>query len=345
MKVAILGCTGAVGQRFIQLLSKHPWFEISVLTGKTSVGKKYSDAVNWLLGGEIPEGVRDTIIVETNLENLKNVDLIFSALPSSEAASIEKSIMESGLPMVTNSSFLRMDPLVPLVIPEVNPDHLSLIDSQRENGLGPVAASPNCTTTMIVLPLKPLHEKYRLRRLDVASYQAISGAGYPGVPSYDILDNLIPFISEEEEKVEKESKKMLGRVKEGKLDHASFDVQATCVRVPVTDGHTVAIHAEFEEEFDVNEAIQLLESFDPGEEVRRLPSSPEKAIIVRRERDRPQPRYDRLAGNGMSVSVGRLRRGANERSLLFVAHGHNTIRGAAGGAILLAELMRAEGII
>lgn len=344
MKVAILGCTGIVGQRFVQLLSKHPWFEISVLTGKTSVGKKYSEAVNWLLSDEIPEEVRDTIIVETSLQNLKNVDLVFSALPSSEAA-VERELMDSGVPLVTNSSLLRMDPLVPLVVPEVNPDHLALVGRQEELGVGPVAASPNCTTTMIVLPLKPLHESYRLKRLDVASYQAISGAGYPGVPSYDIVDNIIPFISEEEEKVERESRKILGRVEDSELRNASFEVQATCVRVPVTDGHTIAVHAEFEEEFEVHEAIRILENFDPGDEIRKLPSSPSKALIVRRERDRPQPRFDKLAGNGMSVTVGRLRRGANPRSLLFLTHGHNTIRGAAGGAVLLAELMRAKGII
>ncbi|MEM2290266.1 MAG: aspartate-semialdehyde dehydrogenase [Candidatus Korarchaeum sp.] len=345
LRVALLGGTGAVGQRFVQLLERHPWFELTTITGKTSVGKRYSEAVNWLLGDEVPEYVRDLTIVETDLRNLKGVDLVFSALPSGEAAAVEREVMRAGIPMVSNSSFLRMDPLVPLIVPEVNPDHLSLIDGQRGMGLGPVATSPNCTTTMVVIPLKPLDERYRIRRIDVASYQAISGAGYPGVPSYDIIDNLIPFISEEEEKVERESRKILGRVSGNEVKLAEFYVQATCVRVPVIDGHTVAVHAEFEEEVDLDEATRILENFDPGERVRSLPSSPEKAIIVRREKDRPQPRYDRLAGNGMSVTVGRLRMGANGRNLLFVTHGHNTIRGAAGGAILLAELMRSEGII
>jgi aspartate-semialdehyde dehydrogenase len=344
LKVAILGGTGAVGQRFVQLLNGHPWFEIEVITGKTSVGKKYGDAVNWILDSDIPEQVKDLVIVETELRNLRGVDLVFSSLPSGEA-SIEREIMNSGIPMVSNSSFLRMDPTVPLVIPEVNKDHLALLDIQRKAGVGPTATSPNCTTTMIVLPLKPLDDSYSLRSLNVASYQAVSGAGYPGVPSYDIINNLIPFISEEEEKVERESRKMLGKLVDGKIENADFDVQATCVRVPVLDGHTVAIHAEFEEEVDVEDAKRVLEGFDPGPDVRSLPSSPEKAIIVREERDRPQPRYDRLAGKGMSVSVGRIRRGANKRSLLFISHGHNTIRGAAGGAILLAELMRSKKFI
>lgn len=345
MKVALLGGTGAVGQRFVQMLERHPWFELTTITGRTSVGKRYRDAVNWLLGGDVPDYVRDLTIVETDLRNLKGVDLVFSALPSGEAAEIERELMSSGIPLVSNASFLRMDPIVPLVVPEVNRDHLSLIEEQERRGLGPAAASPNCTTTMIVIPLKPLHERYGIRRIDVASYQAVSGAGYPGVPSYDIIDNLIPFISGEEEKVERESKKILGRVEGNSIRQADFDVQATCVRVPVRDGHTVAVHAEFEEEVDVDEAIRILESFDPGEGIRRLPSSPERVILVRREEDRPQPRYDRLNGNGMSVTVGRVRRGANERNLLFLTHGHNTIRGAAGGAILLAELMRSEGII
>ncbi|RSN69337.1 aspartate-semialdehyde dehydrogenase [Candidatus Korarchaeum cryptofilum] len=344
LKVAILGGTGAVGQRFVQLLNGHPWFEIEVITGKTSVGKKYGDAVNWILDSDIPEQVKDLVIVETELRNLRGVDLVFSSLPSGEA-SIEREIMNSGIPMVSNSSFLRMDPTVPLVIPEVNKDHLALLDIQRKAGVGPTATSPNCTTTMIVLPLKPLDDSYSLRSLNVASYQAVSGAGYPGVPSYDIINNLIPFISEEEEKVERESRKMLGKLVDGKIENADFDVQATCVRVPVLDGHTVAIHAEFEEEVDVEDAKRVLEGFDPGPDVRSLPSSPEKAIIVREERDRPQPRYDRLAGKGMSVSVGRIRRGANKRSLLFISHGHNTIRGAAGGAILLAEFMHSKKFI
>ncbi len=345
MRVALLGGTGAVGQRFAQLLERHPWFELTTITGKTSVGKKYGEAVNWLLGGEVPEYVRDLTVMETDMRNLKEVDLVFSALPSGEAASIEREVMRAGIPMVSNSSLLRMDPLVPLVIPEVNPDHLALLNEQRRVGSGPVATSPNCTTTILVIPLKPLNDRYGIKRINVASYQAISGAGYPGVPSYDIVDNIIPFISEEEEKVEKESKKILGRFNGKEVDQAGFEVQATCVRVPVIDGHTVAVHAEFEEEVDVDEAIRILESFDPGERIRKLPSSPEKVIVVRRERDRPQPRYDRLTGKGMSVTVGRLRRGASSNTLLFVAHGHNTIRGAAGGAILLAELMRSEGII
>lgn len=344
MKVALLGGTGAVGQRFVQLLSNHPWFELSVITGKESVGKKYGQ-VNWVIEGEIPDGIRDLNVVETSIENLRSVDLVFSALPSEEASKFERELMERGIPLVSNASALRMDPLVPLVIPEVNPYHLALVERQKELGMGPAATDPNCTTTVLTLPLKPLHDAYTLRKLNIASYQAISGAGYPGVPSYDIVDNLIPFIPGEEEKIQNETRKLLGELDGGSVKLASFDVQATCVRIPVLDGHTVAVHAEFEEVVDLEEATKILKYFRSEPQLLGLPMAPERPIHLREEKDRPQPRYDRDAGKGMSVTVGRLRRGANERSLLFVAVGHNTIRGAAGQAILLAELMKAKQLI
>ncbi len=345
MKVALLGGTGAVGQRFIQILSNHPWFELSVITGKKSAGKKYGEAVKWILEGEIPEEARDLRVVENSLENLRNVDLIFSALPSKEAKDFERELMRRGIPLVSNASALRMDPLVPLVIPEVNPDHLSLIDRQRDLNMGPVATDPNCTTTVSTLPLKPLHDAYTLKNLNITSYQAISGAGYPGIPSYDILDNVIPYIEGEEEKIQNETRKLLGTIKEDGINMSGFEVQATCVRVPVLDAHLVAVHAEFEEEVDVNDAMNLLREFSSEPQRLGLPTAPKRPIYLREERDRPQPRYDRGAGGGMSVTVGRLRRGSSSRSLLFIAVAHNTIRGAAGQAILLAELMKAKKII
>ncbi len=344
MKVALLGGTGAVGQRFVKMLSGHPWFELAVITGKTSVGKRYGE-VNWVLEGEVPEEFRDIVVSENSLGSLREVDLVFSALPSREARVFERELMDHGIPLVSNASALRMDPLVPLIIPEVNPDHLSLIERQEELGVGPAATDPNCTTTVLTLPLKPLHDAYTLKRLDIASYQALSGAGYPGVPSYDIIDNLIPFISGEEEKVHNETKKLLGEVDGGEVRFASFDVQATCVRVPILDGHTVAVHAEFEEEVDPEEAAKLLRSFSSEPQRLKLPTAPARPIHVRNEEDRPQPRYDRNVEGGMSVVVGRIRKGANNNSLLFVVVGHNTVRGAAGQAILLAELMRAKSII
>ncbi len=344
MKVALLGGTGAVGQRFVKMLAGHPWFELTVITGKTSVGRRYGQ-VNWVLEGEVPEEFRDLVVTENSLESLRGVDLVFSALPSKEAREFERELMKRGIPLVSNASALRMDPLVPLVIPEVNPDHLYLIERQREMGIGPAATDPNCTTTVLTLPLKPLHDAYNLRRLDVASYQALSGAGYPGVPSYDIVDNVIPFIPGEEEKVENETRKLLGRLDGGEITFASFEVQATCMRVPVLDGHLVAVHAEFENEVDPEEAARLLENFSSEPQSLGLPTAPSKPIPVRREEDRPQPRYDRDAEGGMSVVVGRIRRGANRRSLLFIVVGHNTVRGAAGQAILLAELMRAKNLI
>ncbi len=345
MKVALLGGTGAVGQRFVQMLSRHPWFELTVITGKTSVGKRYEEAAKWMLETDMPEDAKDMVVQETKVENLKGVDLVFSALPSKEAKTFEGELLERGIPLVSNASALRMDPLLPLIIPEVNPDHLALIERQRELGVGPAATDPNCTTTMIALPLKPLHDAYTLRKLNVSSYQALSGAGYPGVPSYDIVDNVIPYIAGEEEKVQKETKKLLGRFDGERVRMADFEVQATCMRVPVLDGHLVAIHAEFESEVDPEEARSILKNFKSEPQRLNLPTAPERPVHVRSEVDRPQPRYDRWAERGMSVTVGRLRRGSNERSLLFLSVGHNTVRGAAGQAILVAELMRAKGYL
>ncbi len=345
MEVALLGGTGAVGQRFVQILSSHPWFELAVITGKASVGKRYGEAVKWILEGEVPKEARELRVVENSLKNLRNVDLVFSALPSREARSFERELMHQGIPLVSNTSALRMDPLVPLVIPEVNPDHLALINKQKDLSIGPMAADPNCTTTVLVLPLKPLHDAYTLRRLNIASYQALSGAGYPGVPSYDIVDNVVPYIEGEEKKVRNETRKLLGIIEGNEIKMSDFDVQATCVRVPVLDAHLVAIHAEFEEEVDVNDAMKLLREFSSEPQRLNLPTAPRRPIYLREEKDRPQPRYDRNAGGGMSVTVGRLRRGLDSRSLLFVAVGHNTIRGAAGQAILLAELMKVKKLI
>ncbi len=345
MKVAVLGATGAVGQRFVQMLHKHPWFEISVLTGKASVGKKYGEAVNWRIESPLPEDVAEIEVQPTDLSSLKGVDLIFSALPSSEAKVIEPEIMKANIPLVSNASALRMEPLVPLIIPDVNPDHLALIEVQRAEGLGPAATDPNCTTTMAVLPMKPLHDKYRVRKVNVCSYQALSGAGYPGVPSYDIVDNLIPYIPSEEEKLVRESRKLLGKFNGETVEMANFQVQATCVRVPVLDGHLVALHLEFDEEVDVDEAKRALSNYVSEPQRMGLPTAPERPIVVREEPNRPQPRYDRWAGEGMSVTVGRVRKGSSKDSLLLLTLGHNTVRGAAGQAILLAELMRAKGYI
>ncbi len=341
----MLGATGAVGQRFVQMLSQHPWFELTLLTGKASAGKKYGDAVKWRLEVPVPEEVAEMEIKETSLSLLKEVDLVFSALPSSEARTLEPEIMKAGIPMVSNSSALRLDPIVPLVIPDVNPDHLGLIDLQREKGVGPAATDPNCTTTMAVLPLKALQNKFEIERVDLCSYQALSGAGFPGVPSYDILDNLIPYIPSEEEKVMKESRKLLGSFTGSGVKEANLRIQATCVRVPVLDGHLIAMHVDFQEEVSVDEVRSALAEYVSEPQRLNLPTAPERPIVVRDEPDRPQPRYDRWAGKGMSVTVGRIRRGASDKSILMLSLGHNTVRGAAGQAILLAELMKAKGYL
>ncbi|MHC1630000.1 MAG: aspartate-semialdehyde dehydrogenase [Methanoculleaceae archaeon] len=334
INVGVLGATGAVGQRFVQLLAEHPWFNLSVLTAsERSAGKKYGNAVNWRLDTPFPESVADMEISPTTVDAVKDCDLVFSALPAGIAGSLEAAIADAGIGVCSNARSHRMDPDVPLIIPEVNPDHLGLIDVQHDNGRdGFIVTNPNCSTITIILAMAPLR-RFGFSSIQVATMQAISGAGFEGVPGMAIMDNVIPFIGDEEEKIESESLKILGHLDGDRVTDARLNISASCHRVPVIDGHTVAVWTDVSAPIDdVKKAFASFNSpFD------NLPLQPAKAVELLEEPDRPQPRLDRNRGGGMTVSVGRVREG-----LRFVALGHNTIRGAAGASVLNAELIHSR---
>jgi len=345
ISVAVLGATGAVGQRFIQLLADHPWFEITaVAASERSVGRPYAEAANWVIPGDPPSWLGDMIVQP--LEPHLPARVVFSALPSAVARQIEPVFAKAGYAVCSNASAYREEPGVPLLIPEVNADHAAMIPGQRaERGWpGFIVASPNCTATGVVMPLKPLHEAFGVRKVFVASMQAISGAGYPGVASLDILDNVVPFIGGEEEKIESETRLMLGRMENGRRVEADIVISAQANRVPVLDGHTVCLSLGFENAPAVEDAVAVLTDFRGPDIVRGLPSAPEHPILVRREMDRPQPRRDRDAEGGMAVTVGRVR-ACSLLDLRLVSVSHNTLRGAASGSILNAELLKAEGYL
>jgi aspartate-semialdehyde dehydrogenase len=340
-KVAVLGATGMVGQKFIQLLADHPWFEItSLAASEKRVGKKYGEDVNWIVSADVPECAKDIEMVPMDPKYV-DADIVFSALPSDVAREIEPLFAKEGFVVASNASAFRMEEDVPLVIPEVNPDHLGLIEVQKKkrDWDGFIVTNPNCTTIMLVISLKPLME-LGLKRVTVATMQALSGAGFPGVPSLGIMDNVIPFIKGEEEKVETEPLKLLGKFDGKRVIPADIKVSASCHRVPVIDGHLEAVWVEFDRAVDVDDVVKAFESLEPLD----LPTSPEKVIIVRNEVDRPQPRLDRDAGRGMSVVVGRLKK-VEDNVIRYLVLGHNTVRGAAGASILNAELMVKEGYI
>ncbi|WP_456478903.1 aspartate-semialdehyde dehydrogenase [Geoglobus ahangari] len=341
-KVAILGATGMVGQKFIQLLDNHPWFDVSaVIASERRVGKVYGEEVDWIVSRDVPKSVRDLEMLPMDPKKV-DADIVFSALPSDVAREVEAKFAAEGFVVASNASAFRMEPDVPLVIPEVNPDHLGLIEVQKRNRGwdGFIVTNPNCTTIVLVITLKPLME-LGLKEVNVATMQALSGAGYPGVPSLAITDNILPFIKGEEDKVESEPLKLLGRFEGSEIRFASLRVSASCHRVPVIDGHTEAVFARFDRDVSVDDVIEAFKSLKP---IEGLPTSPEEVIVVREEPDRPQPRLDRDAGNGMSVVVGRVRKDG-ENGVKYIAMGHNTVRGAAGASILNAELMAKEKLI
>ena len=343
IKVAILGATGAVGQRFVQLLENHPWFEVSALTGSDrSVGRTYGDACKWVLSGSIPANAREMVILPS--EAGFDAGLAFSALPSDQAREVEPALAKAGYAVCSNASSHRMWDDVPLLIPEVNPDHTRLIDRQkRDRGWsGFIVTNPNCTSTGLTIAFRPLHEAFEIQRAFIVSMQAISGAGYPGVASMDILDNVVPNISGEEEKVESEPLKMLGKFNGEGIDFASMKLSAHTNRVPVMDGHLVVSSIEFTQPVQPEDAVRAMADFKAPERVARLPSARQPVIVVREEADRPQPRRDRDEGNGMATVVVRVRADPIFH-IKFANLSHNTIRGAAGGAILNGELLAAEG--
>ena len=345
-KVGILGATGVVGQRFIQLLEDHPQFEVTALAASDrSQGKTYDEACSWRLPGEMPERVRK--ITVQSLAPPLDCDFVFSSLPGDVANNAEESFARAGYPTITNSSSHRMDPDVPLLIPEVNHEHLSLIDAQRAaRGFahGFIVTNPNCSTIVVAMALAPLHARFGVTSGIVTTMQAISGAGYPGVASMDINDNVLPYIGGEEEKIESETLKILGRVTSGLIDDAKMAMSAQCNRVNVTDGHMASVRMKLSRPASLDDVREALASFTSLPQELKLHSAPAMPIIVRKESDRPQPRLDRDAGNGMSVTIGRITRD-NVLDYRFVALGHNTIRGAAGAAILNAELLVARGYL
>ena len=343
--VAILGATGIVGQRFVQLLQNHPWFEITALAASDrSVGRTYREACNWVLVGDPPVDLLDKIVepLSTNLP----ARLVFSALPSPIAREAEPQLAQAGYAVCSNASAFRQDPDVPVIIPEVNGDHIKMIDWQarRRGWKGLIVTSPNCTTTGTVMPLKPLDEAFNITRFFATSIQAVSGAGYPGLAFIDMTDNMIPFIKGEEEKIETESLLLLGRVNDHERIPAKIKVSAQANRGAVQHGHTVCLSIEFENKPSVEEAIELLTNYRGPEIAWDLPSAPPRPIIVRSEPDRPQPRRDRDAQNGMAASVGRIR-ACPIFDIKLVSVIHNAVRGAAGGSILNAELLVAGGYL
>lgn len=345
LRVGILGATGTVGQRFIQLLEHHPQFEVSALAASDrSQGKTFREACAWKLAGGIPDAVKS--IVVKSCEPPLDCDIVFSSLPSDIARATEEAFATAGYPVISNSSAFRMDEDVPLLIPEVNHDHLRLLETQKqkrsfkEGGL--IVTNPNCSAIVIVVPLAPLHARFGLEAVVVTTMQAISGAGYPGVPSLDITDNLIPYIKGEEEKIETETQRLLGPFSNGSVLHAPFPVSAQVHRVNVIDGHTAAIRFKLKSEPSIEEITETLASFTSLPQELKLHSAPPQPIIVRDEPDRPQPRLDRDAGGGMATTVGRIMRD-NVLGYRMVAMSHNTLRGAAGAAVLNAELMLAQG--
>lgn len=344
--VGVLAGTGAVGQRFVSILAEHPWFEVVAVTGSSRTeGTRYADTVHWVLPGDPPEAVADLIVAPTTVD-LPGAALLFSALPKKIALEVEPEFAAAGFFVCTNASAYRMAPDVPLLIPEINADHLALLQAQRaERGWqGAMVASPNCAASGIVFPLKALDDAFGLERVHAVTLQAISGAGYPGVSAMDIYDNVIPNIGGEEDKIEEEPRKMLGRYVDGAIEMADFAVSAQVHRVPVTDGHTAAMSIGLKSKVGLDDVRQALAEYAPADRVAELPSATTYPIAVRSEQDRPQPRLDRDAQGGMGITVGRIQ-DCEVLDVKMVSLVHNTLRGAASGAILNAELLVAEGVV
>ena len=344
IEVGVLGATGMVGQQFVRFLQDHPWFKLTWLgASDRSAGKKFRDATSWRLDGEMPAYVADVTVSECKPGNAPQ--LVFSATDSSVATEIEQAFAGAGHVVVSNSRNHRLEPDVPLLVPEINADHLALISSQQEKRgwKGMIVTNPNCSTIVLTLALAPF-AKFGIQRIVAATLQAVSGAGYPGVASMDILGNVVPFISGEEEKMEVETQKILGSIHGGHAAPLEAPLSAHCHRVAVVDGHTVSASVDLYNKPQLSDILEGLQNFQGLPQERKLPSAPAHPLIYMPEEDRPQPRRDATRENGMSVFVGRVRP-CPVFDWKFVACGHNTIRGAAGAAVLNAELMVSEGLI
>jgi aspartate-semialdehyde dehydrogenase len=345
LPVGILGATGVVGQRFVQMLEHHPWFEVAWLAASDrSEGRLYSEAARWQLKTPIPHRVAQMRVSPAQTEGAPK--LIFAALDAAIAAEMEPRFAAAGCSVITNSSALRMQSDVPLVIPEVNPDHIKLIDCQswRKQSGGFVVTNPNCSAIGLVMALKPLQEQFGVETVMVVTMQAVSGAGYPGVASLDILGNVIPHIPKEEEKMEEETRKLLGRLNGAGITSATFAMSAQCNRVAVEDGHTESVSVKLSRKVRPEEIIQAWREFRSEPQELRLPSAPEQPIFYSDAANRPQPRFDVDAGQGMTATVGRLRP-CGVLDWKFTVLSHNVIRGAAGAALLNGELLKARGYL
>ncbi len=344
IEVGILGGTGMVGQHFVKFLQNHPWFDLTWLgASDRSAGKKYKDAAQWHLGGETPESVADIVVDECKPGNAPK--LVFSATDASVATEIEQAFAKAGHLVVSNSRNHRMDADVPLLVPEINPDHLKLVPIQRKNRgwSGAIVTNPNCSTVVLTMGLAPL-KPFGITRVVATTMQAISGAGYPGVASMDIVGNVIPYIGGEEEKMQQETQKILGVFDGGRVQDLAAKVSAHCNRVPVVDGHTVTVSVEFSSKPTEAEMLEAFRAFTSVPQERKLPSAPARPVIYMTQANRPQPRKDVERERGQTVFVGRLR-ACPVLDYKFVAMGHNTVRGAAGAAVLNAELMVTEGLL
>lgn len=344
--VAVLGATGTVGQTFLRVLENHPWFEVTELAAsERSAGRKYGETVRWVTPGQMPRRIAEKTIVTCDPAAV-SAEIVFSALDSSVAGEAELAFARAGKTVLTNAKNHRMAPDVPLVIAEVNPGHLRILETQRRNRnwRGGIVANGNCSAIVTSLALAPIHERFGIKEVFVSTMQAVSGAGYPGVPSLDILGNVIPFINDEEDKLESELRKFLGTVQGDAIDAADIMVSAHCNRVPVDTGHTICVSARLHDKASAADIEHAIREWHGAKDARGLPSSPERPVELLDLPDRPQPRRDVTRGNGMTVTVGRVRPDALF-DVKLVAMGDNVVRGAAGASVLNAELMVNCGLL
>ncbi len=347
MNVGILGATGAVGQKFIRLLQNHPWFKIEALgASQRSAGKQYNQATNWIEDVPLPDDIASKTVLECRPSEFKGIDFVFSGLDSSAAFEIEGAFAKAGIPVISNAKNYRMDETVPLLVPEVNPEHIELIKNQKftNNGSGWIVTNPNCVAVPLSMALKPLHDTFGIETVILTTMQAVSGAGYPGVASLDILGNVVPFISGEESKIKPETQKLLANFEDGKLNSPEIKLQATATRIPTINGHMLSATVKLRQSpSDLEEIKKTFLNWKNPIAKLDLPSSPEQVILVHEEDRYPQPRLHADQEGGMQLHIGRLRI-SEVFDISFVAMAHNTIRGAAGGAILNAELLVKKGI-
>ena len=354
-KVAIIGVTGAVGQEFVQSLENHPWFEVTqIAASERSAGKNYIDAIRdpnsgiikWEVGGEIPEYIKGMTVKSVDDIDISQLDLVFSSIESDAAKEIEPKFAKE-IPVISTSSAYRYEEDVPILIPGINDNQAELLEEQKKNRgwKGWVAPLPNCTTTGLVITLKPLYEKYGAKKVMMTSMQAISGGGRaPGVSAMDVTDNIIPYIAKEEGKVVKETRKILGKLKDGKIEEADIKVSCTCTRVPVIDGHTESVFVETEKDIDPQKAKDLYDEENKTISVANLPSSPEKYFAFHEDPTRPQPRLERTVGDGMTTTIGRVEKEELfDHGLKYMLFSHNKKMGSAKGAVLLAEMLYKKG--